>query len=50
MTQIITNYYEFTKLIKNMNFTLNWSEHLASKLILMQWTNYHDILLNILIV
>ena len=50
MIQAITYYYEFTELIRNMNFTLKWSERVAYKLILMQWTNFHNTLLNILIV
>ena len=36
MTQVITNYYKCTELIKNINFTLKYSERLAFKLILMQ--------------
>ena len=49
MTQSSPIAMNLMNLTKNMNFTLKCSECLTFKLILMQWTNYHDIILNVVI-
>ena len=41
--QSMAKTYEITKLMKNMKFTLKYSECLVFKLFLMQSTNYPDI-------
>ena len=39
--QLTVKTYEFTKLDKNVKFSLKYSEHLVFKLFLILLTNYH---------
>ena len=43
-----SNHCQLLEMHKNMKFTMKCTERLAFRLILMQWTNYHDILWHII--